>query len=369
MIAIQLVSAHIGRVTGKGIAANAKQFYPLSFVLVRVFLLAVANTINIAADLAAMGEALYLVIGGLKHEHALIFAAMSVLLQLFVPYRRYVPILKFLTLVLFLYVAVAFTIGIPWRDVLVGTVLPTFSLNYDYLLLVVAVLGTTISPYLFFWQASEECEEVECHPASKPLSQVPRQAAKELHRIRVDTVVGMGVSNVIAFFIMLTAAVTLHAHGQTDIATAEQAAKALEPIAGKFAFVVFALGIIGTGLLAIPVLAGASAYAVGEAMNWPVGLERQPGAAKKFYSVIAISTMAGIGINFVRLDPVHALFWSAVVNGVVAVPLMVVMLLMATNPKVMGKFVITRGLKIGGWVATLVMAAASAGMFVTMGKS
>jgi NRAMP (natural resistance-associated macrophage protein)-like metal ion transporter len=238
MIAIQLVSAHIGRVTGKGIAANAKQFYPLPLVLIPVGLLVVANTINIAADLAAMGEALYLVIGGLKHEHALIFAASSVLLQVFVPYHRYAPVLKCLTLVLFFYVAVAFTIEIPWRQVLAGTVLPTISLNHDYLLLVVAVLGTTISPYLFFWQASQEVEEMQSERSRPrlPLKILTRGGGSELTRMTVDTTIGMLFSNIIAYCIIVATASTLHAHGITQIQTAAQAAEALRPIAGGLAF-------------------------------------------------------------------------------------------------------------------------------------
>ena len=277
MIAIQLVSAHIGRVTGKGIAANAKQFYPLPLVLVPVGLLVVANTINIAADLAAMGEALYLVIGGLKHEHALIFAASSVLLQVFVPYHRYAPILKCLTLVLFLYVAVAFTIEIPWRQVLIGTVLPTISLNHDYLLLVVAVLGTTISPYLFFWQASQEVEEMHSERSRPrlPLKILTRGGGTELTRMTIDTTVGMLFSNIIAYFIIVATASTLHAHGITQIQTAAEAAEALRPIAGGLAFLLFALGIIGTGLLAIPVLAGSAAYAVAEALRMAFDLGGQ----------------------------------------------------------------------------------------------
>ena len=271
MIAIQLVSAHIGRVTGKGIAANAREFYPLSLVLVPISLLVIANTINIAADLAAMGEALYLVVGGLKHEHALIFAAVSVLLQVFVPYRRYAPILKSLTLVLFLYVAVAFTIEIPWGQVLVGTLIPKVSFDRDYLLLVVAVLGTTISPYLFFWQASQEVEEMrrERSRPRLPLKILTRGGGGELTRISIDTSVGMILSNVVAYFIILATASTLHAHGLTRIETAAQAAGALRPIAGDLAFLLFALGIVGTGLLAIPVLAGSGAYAVAELLGWP----------------------------------------------------------------------------------------------------
>jgi Mn2+/Fe2+ NRAMP family transporter len=357
MIAIQLVSAHIGRVTGKGIAANAKQFYPLSFVLVRVFLLAVANTINIAADLAAMGEALYLVIGGLKHEHALIFAAMSVLLQVFVPYRRYAPILKFLTLVLFLYVAVAFTIGIPWRDVLVGTVLPTFSLNYDYLLLVVAVLGTTISPYLFFWQASQEVEEMRTERSRPrlPLKILTRGGGAELTRISIDTTVGMVFSNIIAYFIIIATASTLHALGLTQIQTAAEAAEALRPIAGDLAFLLFALGIIGTGLLAIPVLAGSAAYAVAEVFGWPSTLEAKFPEAIGFYTIISAATLIGFAMSFLPINPIELLVWTAVINGVVAVPIMAMMMLIVTNRAAMGRFRARPSLAWAGWGATALM--------------
>jgi NRAMP (natural resistance-associated macrophage protein)-like metal ion transporter len=267
MIAIQLVSAHIGRVTGRGIIANLKQHYPRPLVLTAVGLLLLANTINVAADLAAMGEALYLVIGGLKHEHALIFAAASVLLQVFVPYHRYAPVLKNLTLILFVYVAVVFTIHVPWDQVLAGTFLPRLALTYDYLMLVVAVLGTTLSPYLFFWQASQEVEEMR-RRGRRPLNELTRGGSPELSRMALDTAVGMIFSNLIAYCIIITAAATLHAKGITNIETAAQAAEALRPIAGELTFALFALGIIGTGLLAIPGLAGSAAYGAAEAFGW-----------------------------------------------------------------------------------------------------
>lgn len=357
MIAIQLVSAHIGRVTGKGIAANAKQFYPLPLVLVPVGLLVVANTINIAADLVAMGEALYLVIGGLKHEHALIFAASSVLLQVFVPYHRYAPILKSLTLVLFFYVAVAFTIEIPWGQVLVGTVLPTISPNSDYLLLVVAVLGTTISPYLFFWQASQEIEEMHSERARPrlPLKILTRGGGTELTRMTIDTTVGMLFSNIIAYFIIVATASTLHAHGITQIQTAAQAAEALRPIAGGFAFLLFALGIIGTGLLAIPVLAGSAAYAVAEVFGWPSTLEAKFPEAIGFYAIILAATIIGFAMGFLSINPIQLLVWTAVINGIVAVPIMVVMMLIVTNRKAMGRFQARPTLAWGGWGATALM--------------
>ena len=357
MIAIQLVSAHIGRVTGKGIAANAKQFYPLPVVLLPVGLLVVANTINIAADLAAMGAALHLVIGGLKHEHALIFAAVSVLLQVFLPYRRYAPILKFLTLVLFLYVAMAFTVEIPWREVLVETVMPRISFNYDYLLLVVAVLGTTISPYLFFWQASQEVEEMrrDRHRPRLPLKILTRGGGQEMTRISIDTTVGMVFSNVIAFFIILATASTLHVHGLTQIETAAQAAEALRPIAGNLAFLLFALGIIGTGLLAIPVLAGSGAYAVAELFGWPSTLEAKFPEAIGFYTIISAATIIGFAMSFLPINPIQLLVWTAVINGIVAVPIMAMMMLIVTNRSAMGRFRARPSLAWAGWTATVLM--------------
>ena len=357
MIAIQLVSAHIGRVTGKGIVANAKQFYPLPLVLIPVGLLVIANTINIAADIAAMGEALYLVIGGLKHEHALIFAACSVLLQVFVPYHRYAPILKFLTLVLFLYVAVVFTIDVPWHAVLAATVIPTISLNYDYLLLVVAVFGTTISPYLFFWQASHEVEEMRRNRSRQrlPLNLLVRGGGSELRRMTVDTTVGMTFSNLIAFFIIIATGSTLNAHGVTDIETAAQAAEALRPIAGDFAFLLFALGIVGTGLLAIPVLAGSAGYAVAEIFGWPSTLEARFPEAVGFYLIILAATIIGFAMGFLPINPIQLLVWTAVINGIVAVPIMALMMLIVTNKTVMGRFQARPSLAWGGWGATALM--------------
>jgi NRAMP (natural resistance-associated macrophage protein)-like metal ion transporter len=356
MIAIQLVSAHIGRVTGMGIVANANKLYPRALVLGLVALLVVANTINIAADVAAMGEALYLVIGGLKHEHALIFAATSVLLQVFVPYSRYAPILKWLTLVLFLYVGVVFTVKVPWGDVVLATILPTPSLDKDYLLLVVAVLGTTISPYLFFWQASQEVEEMERGRRHRaPLKSLAHGGNPELRRMALDTTVGMIFSNVIAYCIILTAAVTLAASGVKDIQTAADAANALRPIAGDFTFLLFALGIIGTGLLAIPVLAGSAAYGVAEAFGWPSTLEAKFPEAVGFYVIISAATIIGFAMGFTPIDPIQLLVWSAVINGVVAVPIMVMMMLIVTRRSAMGRFVARPWLAWAGWGATAVM--------------
>jgi len=358
MIAIQLVSARIGRVTGKGLAANVMEVAPRWIVLGLVCLLVGANTVNIAADIAAMGEALSLVIGGLNHEHALIFAATSTLLQVFVPYRRYSPVLKFLTLALFAYVATAFTVKIPWSTALLAAVWPKATVNADYFLMVVAVLGTTISPYLFFWQASQEVEEMNQGKVDRPLRELRRDSHLDLERIRIDTSVGMGLSNVIAFFIILTTATVLHTHGATNINSATQAAEALRPLAGNFTFVLFALGIIGTGMLAIPVLAGSAAYGVSEVFGWRATLEAKPDEATGFYTIIAAATVIGFGLGFTGIDAIHMLVWSAVLNGIVAVPIMVMMMVIVSNTKLMGRFRAHSWLIGLGWIGTALMALA-----------
>jgi NRAMP (natural resistance-associated macrophage protein)-like metal ion transporter len=365
MIAIQLISAQIGRVTGQGIAANLKQVVPRPVVMGLIALLVIANTFNIAADIAAMGEALSLVVGGLRHEHALIFAAASVLLQVFVPYRRYAPFLKFLTLVLFLYVATAFTVKIPWGEALLSLIWPRTELSADYFMMVVAVLGTTISPYLLFWQAAQEVEEMNMGKVDPPLRDKPYGGRSEVKRMTLDTVVGMIFSNGIAFFIILTTAAVLNANGVTEVRSAADAANALKPLAGELAFMLFALGIIGTGLLAIPVLAGSAAYAVSDAMGWPATLEAKAPDAVGFYSIIAAATIIGLLLGFTPLDPIKMLIWSAVLNGVVAVPIMIAMMVIATNRKIMKRFVATSGLMIFGWVGTGLMMLAVAAMGVS----
>ncbi len=361
MITIQLVSAQIGRVTGKGLAANFSQFAPRWLVILIVSLLVSANTFNIAADIGAMGEALSLVIGGLTHEHALIFAAGSVLLQVFVPYRRYAPVLKFLTLTLFVYVATAFTVKIPWSVALLSAVWPKPTFNLDYFLMVVAVLGTTISPYLFFWQASQEVEEMsqsKHRRPRRPLKELRRGGHPEIDRIAVDTTVGMIFSNAIAFFIILTTAAVLNAGGVTNIQTAAQAAAALRPLAGEFAFLLFALGIIGTGLLAIPVLAGSAAYGVAEAFGWPATLEAKAPDAVGFYGIVAAATIIGFGLGFTSVDPIKMLIWSAVLNGIVAVPIMAVMMVIISKKSLMGRFKAKPWLLGFGWGGTALMAVA-----------
>jgi NRAMP (natural resistance-associated macrophage protein)-like metal ion transporter len=368
MCAIQEISARIGRVTGRGLAGNLRLHYPMAMVSGLVALLVVANLINLAADLGAMGAALTLVIGGPKLVYVAGFGLVSALLEIFVRYSRYVSVLKWLTLSLFAYVGVAFVVKMPWATVLYHLVVPNISLQPGYLTVVVAILGTTISPYLFFWQAEEEVEEVKERPEAKPLERAPEQAKREFGRIRVDTYLGMAFSNIVALFVVLTTAATLHAHGVTDIQTSAQAARALRPIAGDFAFLVFALGIIGTGLLALPVLAGSAAYALGELFGWHVGLARTPRRAKAFYGAIAVAGLIGIILNLVHLDPIKALFWSAVINGVTAAPIMVMIMLLASRKDAMGVFTIRTALKVVGWLGTAVMTAAAVGMFATMGS-
>jgi NRAMP (natural resistance-associated macrophage protein)-like metal ion transporter len=363
MIAIQLVSAQIGRVTGKGIIANVKDFAPRWLVISLVALLVIANTFNIAADLAAMGEALSLVIGGLNREHALIFASISVLLQVFVRYRRYAPVLKFLTLVLFLYVATAFTVHIPWGDAFVHAVWPAAEINRDYLLMIVAVLGTTISPYLFFWQASQEVEEMQQNRPRRPLKELSRGGKSEMKRMMLDTSVGMILSNVIAFFIIVTTAAVLNAHGTTNIQTAAQAAEALRPLAGDLTFFLFALGIIGTGLLAVPVLAGSAAYGVSEAFGWHATLEAKAPDAVGFYGIIAAATVVGLALGYTPIDPIKMLIWSAVLNGIVAVPIMAVMMVVVTRLSVMGRFSARPTLTYFGWAGTALMAVTVVALF------
>jgi NRAMP (natural resistance-associated macrophage protein)-like metal ion transporter len=367
MVAIQEISARIGRVTGLGIAANMRRHYSRPLLFGMVGLLVAANIFNLGADLGAMGASCGLFLPGYTEIYVVAFGLISLLLQIFVPYTTYVHYLKWITLALFSYVAVVFVVHVEWGAAIRATFLPSlFSRNPGYFTALIAVLGTTISPYLFFWQASEEAEDVRTTMADQPLKKKPQQAAVQLQRIHADTIIGMACSNLVAFFIMLTAATTLHAHGITDIQTATQAAKALEPLAGRFTFLLFAAGIVGTGMLAVPVLAGSAAYAVSEAFDWPASLERKAREAKGFYATIATATLAGLSLSLLHFNPIRALFWAAVLNGVVAVPAMVVVMMMTANRKVMGQFTLPLSLRCLGWFATIVMAAASIGLFVTL---
>jgi Mn2+/Fe2+ NRAMP family transporter len=364
MSAVQLMCGTIGRVTGKGLAANIKAAFPPVVLQGAVLLLLIANTLNIAADVAAMGEVSELVSGVNRHLMTAFFVFLTLALQIFVPYHRYVHFLKWLTLSLLAYAAVLFAVHVPWGEVARRTVWPHLELNSSAAAMIVGVFGTTISPYLFFWQASEEVEDMHADPNAKPLKRDAGQAVTELKRIRWDTWSGMFYSDMAAFFIILATAVTLHVSGVTNVDTAAKAASALRPLAGNFAYILFALGILGVGLIGVPVLAGSAAYAFSEAMGWKEGLERKPRTARGFYGVIALSVLSGLAIQYSPISPMKALFWSAVINGVVAVPLMVVIIILASKKSVMGDFTVRRPIVVLGWIATAVMGAAGVRMFI-----
>ena len=363
MVAVQVISARIGRVTGNGLAASLLEVFPRSAVLGLVAALFLANTINIGADIAAMGAAAQLLAGGGAHIFTVIAALISLGLQVFVPYHSYVRYLKWLTLVLFAYVAVMFAVHIDWANVASHIVHPDARLSPEWITMVVAIFGTTISPYLFFWQTAEEVEDMEYRDQPDLKHMNPKAARLQLRRMGIDTFTGMAISNLIAFFIMLTTAVTLHQNGVTDIETSAQAAEALRPVAGDLAFLLFSLGIIGTGFLAVPVLAGSTAYAAAEAADWPKGLEKKPGEAKAFYGVIIAGMLIALGVLFSPIDPIKMLFWSAVINGIIAVPIMAAMMVVARRHRQMGVFVATPWQLILGWAATLVMGGAVIAMF------
>jgi NRAMP (natural resistance-associated macrophage protein)-like metal ion transporter len=363
MTATQEICARLGRITGVGLAENLRRHYSKSISYGVVALLCLANVFNLAADIAAMGAASSLAIGGSAQLYALLLGGLSLVLQVVVPYRKYVQYLKWLTLVLFAYVATAFVVHINWRAVLVNTVVPEFAHDGEYWMALVAVLGTTISPYLFFWQASQEVEEVRLHK-ERSLKRKPSEAFRQFRRIAFDTRVGMAFSNMVAFFIILTTATTLHGQIGPRIQTAADAAKALQPLVGRWAFELFALGIVGTGLLAVPVLSGSTAYAIAETFRWPASLERRPERAKKFYTVLALAIVGAVLLNLVGIDPIRALYWSAVVNGIVAVPLMFILMFMATNQRIVGKLTLPNYLRVMGWIATSTMFLASVGFFV-----
>ncbi len=365
MAVFQLICAQIARISGRGLAANMRRSFPAWVAASVVVLLLIANTLNIAADIAAMGAAAELVTGLSRRNFAIVFALGSLTLQIFVSYHSYVKILKWLTLSLFAYVGVVLLVDVPWRQVVVALVWPGLPMTGAAATMIVAIFGTTISPYLFFWQAAQEVEDIAARQG-RPLKHDRISAPAEFRRLRIDTWGGMAFSNLIALAIMLGTAVTLHNAGVTNIATAADAAKALRPIAGDLAFALFATGIIATGLLAIPVLAGSAAYALSEVMGWRTGLALKPRQALHFYGVISLATLAAIGLDFAHVDPMQALFWSAVVNGVVAVPVMVVIMLLAQRPAVMGIFALKGWTSRFGWAATALMALASGVMFASL---
>jgi NRAMP (natural resistance-associated macrophage protein)-like metal ion transporter len=351
MVGIQLVSARIGFVTGDGLAANIRRAYPRPLLWLIVLLLLVANIVNIAADVAAMGEALRLVTGvGTAHLYSLACGFLCLSLQVFLPYRSYVRVLKWLTLGLLAYVATVFAVHLSWSQVLRASLMPHFEWNASSVGMIVAILGTTISPYLFFWQASQEVEEMR------------EGTIRSLRKVKFDTVIGMAFSNLVAFFIILTAAATLSG---IDIQSSAQAAEALKPVAGQFASLIFALGILGTGLLAIPVLAGSAAYAVTESFRWKNGLDLKLLEAREFYAIISLATIGGMALDFAPVDPIKALLWSAQINGVIAVPIMIIMMLLANNKTLMGKATLTRRHSLLGWLGVALMFAAVCAMAAT----
>jgi len=365
MVGIQLASARIGRVTGRGLTENFTRFCPRWIVYGLVSLLVAANVVNLGADLNAMGDSVVLVAGGPKPLYALAFGILSLVLQVFMPYKRYVGVLKWLTLSLLAYVGVAFSVDVVSSATLSSAVWPAIHWSKDYVTTVVAVLGTTISPYLFFWQASQEVEEIRRVPADKPLRMAPQQIGSTLRRLRTDTIVGMGFSNLIAFFMVVATAATLHAHGVTHIDTTAQAAQALRPIAGNLAFLLFALGIVGTGLLALPVLAGSAAYAVASVFRVRKGLDQPLAAARAFYGILAAAMAVGVAISVAGVNPISALYWAAVINAVISVPIMIAVMLTATHPKIMGGIVLSMKWRVLGWAATFAMAVATAAMFLS----
>jgi NRAMP (natural resistance-associated macrophage protein)-like metal ion transporter len=369
MVGIQMVSARLGCITGRGLAANVKSAFPRPVLYGIVGLLLMANTINIAADIAAMGEALRLLLGGAAHLYSVAFGLLCLGLQVLLPYADYVRYLKWLTLALLSYVAVVFTVHVPWGAVMSEMVVPRLVLDHNTISMIVAVFGTTISPYLFFWQAAQEMEDMRAGMARNGgdslLPHAAEVARHHLRRIRWDTYIGMGFSNLIAFFIILSTAATLHAAGVADIQSSAQAAEALRPLGGQTTFLLFSLGIIGTGMLAVPVLAGSAAYAVSESFDWQSGLDMKVHQAYEFYGIIAVATVGGVALTFTHLDPMRALVWSAQINGVIAVPIMAIMMLLASREDIMGRFVIRPRLRRLGWIATGVMAVTVAGMFAT----
>jgi Mn2+/Fe2+ NRAMP family transporter len=365
MAVIQAISARIGRTTGHGIAGNLRLHYPNWLLQTMVGMLFVANTLNIGADLGAMAEASRLLLPvRATWIYVLVFGVICTAGQVLLQHTRYVAVLKWLTLSLFAYFATVCVVKVPWLEFFKGLVWPRLTLDRDFWITVVAILGTTISPYLFFWQAAQEVEDTKALPVREPLLQRPEQGPDALARIQLDTLVGMGVSNLVALAIMVTAAATLHASGVRELTSAAQAAEALRPLAGNAAFALFALGIIGTGLLSVPVLAGSAAYALGEARRWPVGLARRPLQAKAFYAAIALATLLGALATVFSINPVKALVWAAVLNGIVAVPVMALLMLLSTSERVLGKFRIPKSWTIVGWIATAVMAIAAGALML-----
>jgi NRAMP (natural resistance-associated macrophage protein)-like metal ion transporter len=365
MVGIQLASARIGRITGKGLTENFARICPTWIVHALVALLVVANVINLGADLNAMGDALALTVHGPAALYTVVFGVVSLSLEVWLPYRRYVAILKWLTLSLLAYVGVAFAVHVDWSAAARGALWPELHWHKDYVTTVVAILGTTISPYLIFWQAAQEVEEIHRVGPDKPLVQAPAQRPRQLRRLRIDTLVGMGFSNLIAFFMIVATAATLHQQGVHEVQTTSQAAEALRPLAGDFAFWLFAAGVIGTGLLAVPVLTGSAAYAVASVLKVRKGLDQPPHKARMFYLILAAAMLVGIVIGTAGVKPIAALYWAAVINAVISVPIMIAVMITASTPKIVGEMRLALGWRLLGWGATAAMGLATIAMFVT----
>ncbi|MGB6898283.1 MAG: divalent metal cation transporter, partial [Candidatus Acidiferrum sp.] len=364
MSAVQLMCARLGMVTGQGLAATVRENYPRWVLWGACSILVIANVINIGADLGGMAEATQLVTG-IRPSLWIPFYALLILgLLMWTSYKLIARIFKWMTVVLFAYVLTSFFAHADWKQALVATLVPHMEWSREFLAVLVGILGTTISPYLFFWQAAEEVEEDRAK-GQTTLAQRKGSTAKELRDARADTLTGMFFSNFIMYFIILTTAATLHAHGQTHITTARQAAEALRPLAGKGAFLLFTLGLIGTGMLGVPVLVGSSAYAVAEAANWRGSMAYRPKKARAFYGVMATAMALGFALNYMGLNAVKMLFWSAVINGLLAPPLILLVILLTSNRKVMGEQVSSPVLRYLGWATFVVMTAAAAGMLLT----
>lgn len=366
MTAVQEMCGRIGLVTGQGLAGVIKKNYSKKLLFFSVFLLFIANTINIGADLGAMAASAQLV-----YNIPFIFwiTGMVVLtlgLEIFVSYKVYARYLKFLTFALFSYFITAFIIHVNWQDVFLSTVIPSMQLNKDYLINILAIFGTTISPYLFFWQASEEVEEEIAHHKLRRMGAgVPKVTPKDITNLKIDTIFGMFFSNIVMWFIIITTGATLHAGGITNIHSASEAASALKPFAGEFSSLVFALGIIGTGLLAVPILAGSASYAVSESFDWNAGLYKKLKSAHGFYGAITLATLLGLLINFIGIDPIQVLYYTAVVNGIIAPPLLIVILLIANNKKIMKEKVNGVWLNVLGITTVVIMGISSILLFMT----
>ncbi|GGF13107.1 iron transporter [Aliidongia dinghuensis] len=368
MAITQEISARIGRATGTGVVGIIRRHYPLWILKPVVALVAFANVVNLGADLGAMADVLRLLVGGSPHLYVVLFGGLCAGLLTFLRYDRYVSFMKWASLSLFAYFLTAFSVPIPWHRVLYHTLVPSLPLDASAIAVFVAVMGTSISPYLFIWQSSLEGERARGLPKLRRHSPTGLLAGEEVNRIRIDTSIGMAFATLVAYAVIVTVAATLHEAGITDIATTAQAAEALRPATGRFAYAVFSLGIIGTGLLAVPMLAGSAAYAIAEGRRWPVGLARAPHEARAFYGCILAATIAGVAMNFARIDPIHALLWSAVINGLLAVPVLVLMMLIAVKPGIMGQLVLGRRLTVLGWLAVAIMAATALGLLLTLGQ-